>query len=274
MSGEHSEVYTFGSPIDFVPYRVISLVPSLTESLFDLGLGDRIIAVSDYALHPAEGIADLPRVGGPKSPDLDAIIRMRPDLVLMDEDDNRREDAEALESAGVPVWSTCPRTVQDALNLLYNIMYTFEEASMRPRIRAIEYAYDWVSGMTRDRPGVPVFAPIWRDPWMTFNCETFCHDLLRVCGGANIFADAESRYPEIALDDVIAAAPEVILLPSEPFEFTQADADELAALDTPAAQNGRIHLIDGTLLTWPGTRLAKALAELPALFEWEGESGA
>jgi ABC-type hemin transport system substrate-binding protein len=115
------------------------------------------------------------------------------------------------------------------------------------------------------------------DPLMTFNADTYIHDLLRVCGGTNVFAecthrcpatgdtDAPVRYPCVTLEDVTEAQPDVVLLPSEPYAFTDAHVATFAALDIPAARSGAIHLVDGTLLTWYGTRIAHALNTLPAL---------
>lgn len=279
------------APIDAVPQRVVSLVPSLTESLFDLDLGQHLVGVTAYCVRPVMGVQLLPRVGGTKNPDLDAIVRLEPDLVLMNDEENRREDAEKLQAAGIPVWVTGPRTIVDVLNLLWTIMDVFDHAVMVPRVREIERAYDYTLAAARAAPPVPTFAPIWRDPWMTFNAGTYAHDVLRVCGAANVFADRERqfplaadlgeaaplpgddpraagrdrRYPRITLEEVAAAQPELVLLPDEPYAFAVQDAEAIRALDIPAARSGRIHLVDGSLLTWHGTRVAYALRDLPAL---------
>jgi ABC-type Fe3+-hydroxamate transport system substrate-binding protein len=254
------------SPVDHPPQRVVSLVPSLTESLFDLDLGDRLIAITDYCIHPADKVQGLPRVGGTKNPDIARIIDWQPDLVLFNDEENRREDADALQAAHIPIWVTGPRSVLDALNVLWNLMDIFDHPVMIPRVREIERAYDYTLGASHAHPLVSVFAPIWRDPWMTFNADTYAHDVLRVCGAKNVFANRDERYPEITLDEVIVAQPEVVLLPSEPYPFSEPDADWFRTLDIPAARSGRIILIDGTLLTWHGTRAAYALRDLPALF--------
>jgi ABC-type Fe3+-hydroxamate transport system substrate-binding protein len=277
-------------PIDFVPRRVVSLVPSITETLFDLDVGDRLVAVTDFCTRPAEGVARLPRVGGTKNPDIAKIIALRPDLVILNREENRAADAEALRAAGIPLWITEPRSVRDAIDLLWLVMDVFEHAAMTYRVRNIEITYEATAHyMTAARP-VRVFVPIWRDPWMTFNRETYMHDLLHTCGAQNVFADRErrfplaadlgeaapdgdsgagrdTRYPRITLEEVAAAAPELILLPDEPYLFDDADQAELYTVlaATPAAQNGHIHLVDGSFLTWHGTRLAYALHELPPL---------
>jgi ABC-type Fe3+-hydroxamate transport system substrate-binding protein len=251
------------------PRRVVSLVPSLTESLFDLDLGDRLIAISDRCTRPAEGLEALPRVGGSKTPVIAQIVALRPDLVLLNDEENRREDAQALAAAGIPLWVTGPRTVLDAITLLWQIMELFDHTVMVPRVREIERAYDYTLAAARTARPAPVFVPIWRDPWMTFSAQTYAGDMLRVCGGANVFAAGvagdSARYPQITLDEVTAAQPEVILLPDEPYPFSQGDVAELARLDLPAARFQRIYSIDGSLLMWHGTRAAYALRDLPLL---------
>ncbi len=253
-------------PLPFPPQRVVSLVPSLTESLFDLDLGDRLIAVTEYCTRPAERVAALPKVGGPKSPDVTRIVALAPHLVLMGEDENRLEDAQALAEAGLRLWVARPRSVQDALNLLWAMMEVFEHPRMIPRVREIERARDYTFAAAEALPQrTRVFVPLWREPWMTFNRHTYAHDVLHTCGGANVFADHPERYPKIALEDVVAAQPEVVLLPSEPCGFTETDAATFRALEIPAAKNDRVHLVEGSLLSWYGTRLAYALRDLPPL---------
>ncbi len=256
-------------PVIEPPRRVVSLVPSLTESLFDLDLGDRLVAISDACTRPAERLGGLPRVGGTKTPDVARIIALRPDLVLLNDEESRREDAEALAAAGISLWVTGPRSVLEAVGLLWQIMDVFDHPLMIPRVREIERAYDYTLAAARASAPVPVFVPIWRDPWMTFSADTYAGDMLRVCGGANVFAQgvagSAARYPQITLDDVAAAQPEVILLPDEPYPFSHDDAAELFRLDLPAARFGRIYSIDGSLLMWHGTRAAYALRDLPLL---------
>ncbi|MBZ0302967.1 MAG: helical backbone metal receptor, partial [Anaerolineae bacterium] len=270
--------------------RVVSLVPSITESLFDLNVGQRLVGVTDSCIYPQAGVAQLPRIGGTQNPDIERILELRPDLVIANVDENRREDVEKLRDAGLQVWATFPRTVAEAINLLWNLMQVFDEPAMVPRVRLIEQTLDWVAGISRESEDHPtrVFAPIWLDPLMTFNGDTYSHDLLRVCGGLNVFSDHQrhslsadrseseahspehseglaTRYPRITLEEVVTAQPDVILLPSKPLAFSDAHLPMFTTLDVPAARTGRVHLVDGSLLTWPGTRLAYALNTIPAL---------
>ena len=250
--------------LDAPPRRVVSLAPSVTESLVDLDLGDRLIAVTDACAHPAVRLDHLPRVGSPAAPKLDRIAALAPDLVLLSADVNPPQAARALQAAGLPVWVTGPRSLFEALNLLWDLMQVFEHAVMGPRVQAIERAYDATLAASRATPPVVVFAPLGRDPWRTFERGTYPHDLLRVCGGANAFPDPPTNAG-LTLDLIVAAQPDVVLLPGAPDPFDEADVARFAGLDIPAARTGRIHLIDATLLTWPGTRAAYALRDLPSL---------
>ncbi|MBI1259449.1 MAG: ABC transporter substrate-binding protein [Chloroflexi bacterium] len=278
------------APIGHVPQRVVSLVPSVTESLFELGVGDCLIGITDYCVYPAQEVARLPRMGGTKNPNIEQIIALQPDLVIVNQEENRKEDAEALKAAGIAVWVTYPRTVRDAFNLLWAIMDLFDEPSMVERVRAMEWTCDWLERMEYE-PACKVFVPIWYEPLMTFNADTYAHDLLRVCGGENVFAERErlfplkadlgeadalapddpriaerdTRYPRVTFAEIEAAQPDVVLLPSEPFEFNQTHVEIFAALDIPAARTKKIHLVDGSLLTWHGTRVGRALNSIPSL---------
>ncbi|MBN2472263.1 MAG: ABC transporter substrate-binding protein [Anaerolineae bacterium] len=248
------------------PRRVISLVPSITESLFDLALGDRVVGVTEYCIHPAGQLAALPRVGGPKTPDIPHILALEPDVVMMNREENRLEDAEALHAAGVRVWATQPATVQEAINLLWDIMEVFDEPAMVERVRWIERQMDWTLGATANLPPVRVFVPIWYQPWMTISSTAYAHDVLRICGGINVFAaHADSAYPAITLEDIEASQPEIVLLPDEPFKFEPEHAQELSRLDIPAARHHRIYHCDGSYLTWHGTRVARAFSEIAPL---------
>jgi ABC-type Fe3+-hydroxamate transport system substrate-binding protein len=249
--------------------RVVSLVPSLTESLFALGLGDRVVGVTDWCVHPADAVAALPKVGGTKDTDVDAIVRLAPDLVIANHEENTKRVVERLEGAGLPVWITYPRTVREGAALLRELAQRLDAApaALASVVEPVESA---VAEAERARPATPVrvFCPIWRGPWMTVGRDTYVHSMIELCGGANVFADrAERRYPVVALEDVVAAAPEVILLPDEPYAFGPRDVADLGQLDVPAARDGRIHCVDGTWLSWYGPRIRPALRGLRPLLQ-------
>lgn len=253
-------------PPERLPARIVSLVPSLTESLFVLGLGDRVVGVTEWCVHPADAVAPLPKVGGTKNPDLEAILSLRPDLVIANHEENTRGDVERLRSRGVAVWVTYPRTVEDGVALLRELAVRGEcAAALRDIVVPIEARVASARAALPARP-TRVFCPIWKDPWMAVGTDTFIHDLLVLCGGENVFADREERrYPIVREDEIVAAAPECVLLPDEPYAFGPADAAEIGGWEIPAARDGRIHLIDGTLVSWYGPRIGPAVDALHSL---------
>jgi ABC-type hemin transport system substrate-binding protein len=248
------------------PRRIVSLVPSLTESLFALGLGERVVGVTEWCVHPAEGVAALPKVGGTKNPDVAAIVALAPDLVIANQEENRRRDVERLEAAGLHVWVTYPRTVAEGAAVLADLADLGASDHAREAVVTPVFAALVEAQRARPARGVPVFCPIWRDPWMAVGGDTYADDLLGLCGGRNVFAEhGERRYPRVTLDEVVAAAPEVVLLPDEPYAFGAQDVAELRRLPIPAAQSGRLHLIDGTWVSWYGSRIERALRAIRSL---------
>jgi ABC-type Fe3+-hydroxamate transport system substrate-binding protein len=246
--------------------RIVSLVPSLTEALFLLGLGERVVGVTDWCVHPADAVAGLPKLGGTKNPNLEALLALRPDLVIANREENRRRDVERMQAAGIAVWVTYPRTVRDGVALLREIASLGATAqAIRDVVEPVEAALQSALAARPD-PLQRVFCPIWRDPWMSVGPDTYAHDLLALCGGENVFgARSDRRYPRVRLPEVEDAAPEVVLLPDEPYAFGPVDAAEIGRLEIPAARNGRIHLIDGTWVSWYGPRIRDALEGLRAL---------
>ena len=240
------------------PQRVVSLVPSLTETLFAFGLGERLVGVTDYCVQPPEA-ARLPKMGGPKTPHLTHIRAALPELILASQEENRQDDVEALQADGLRVWVTFPGTVAETFELLWAIVRVFNVPQMGQSLDMLERTYEWANLAAEGTPSARVFCPIWKDAhgWMTIGGDTYTHDLLRVCGGENIFGDL-TRYPRVTTEQVLERAPEVIVLPSEPYAFAEADG-------APFASTARLLPLDGSLLTWPGIRVARALAELPAL---------
>ncbi len=274
------------TPVSVPPRHVVSLVPALTESLFDLQLGGCLVGITDQCIYSGERVKSLPRFGPPWQPDLQKIVALKPDLVLADILINRQEDIDALQREGISVWVTGAKSVQEGINLLWEIMSVFDEPAMLERARWIERLMDWTASVVPEARRPRVFAPLDRNPWITFTRETYPHDVLRICGGDNVFADwsgeteaddcaaadcgrrpilDRSCYPAVTSADIIATQPEIILLPATFGMFDDSTVRELQAWDTPAARTNRIIFIDDTLLTWPGTRVAHALTELPPL---------
>jgi len=252
------------------PRRIVSLIPSTTETLCRLGLADALVGITVYCVEPREVVKTKTRIGGEKDPDLDKIRALAPDLVIANIEENLREHIATLRGWGIPVWVTYPRTVAASLVMIRELGEVTGTADRAAEILAeLEPLQARVrAAATAGRRPVPVFYPIWRGPWMTINADTYVHDLLAVCGAASIFADRPERYPTVTLDEVAALRPEVILLPDEPFRFRRAHvADFDAYPDVPAVRDGRIHLVDGKPFSWHGPRIAEALRAVPGLIE-------
>ena len=258
-----------GTPVHLgsQPARIVSLIPSITEILFALGLDQEIAAVTRYCTHPLEKVKAKVRIGGEKDPDLEGIRRIGPDLVIANMEENRREDVAQLRAWGIPVYVTYPRMVEEGIRLVQDLgALTGREAEAGRIVREIEPLYHEVLVKTAGRPPVRVFCPIWRKPYMTINRDTYVHDMLRVNGGENVFGDRVERYPEVELKDVAARKPDVILLPDEPYRFRRLHLGDFASFEEmPAVRSGRLHLIDGKLISWYGPRIAEALRTLPML---------
>ncbi len=265
---------------DGLPRRIVSLVPSLSEALEVLGLGDRLVGVTEYCVEPAGAFASLPKLGGTKDADVDAIVAVRPDLVIANQEENTARVVRRLAENEIDVWVTYPRTVREGAALLAEIAKL--GASEEAFERFVTPALDAVAQAERNlaeagTPGPTVFCPIWRDPWMTIERDTYIHDMIELCGGRNFFVEkwgaettggseaevnSNRRYPIVDIEEILAAGPDVILLPDEPYQFDESDARRLLESDCPAGRAGRVHLIDGTLVSWYGPRITEAIQAL------------
>jgi ABC-type Fe3+-hydroxamate transport system substrate-binding protein len=244
--------------------RVVSLVPSWTETLHALGAGARLVGVTEYCVHPASARAAASVVGGTKTPDLARIGALAPDIVIANREENRRLDIERLEAAGVRAFVTDARTVAGAALEIEQLGVLVGAA---PRAR--ELAQTIRAALLRRAPHAPLrtVALIWKDPYMALGGDCFAHDLLVQCGAANPFAASERRYPRVERTELAAAEPELILLPTEPYAFAEPDRRELLQLDCPAARSAQVHIVEGELLTWYGPRVPRALATFRELIE-------
>lgn len=236
------------------PGRIVSLVPSLTELLWWLGAGERIVGRTQFCVEPPEMALRVSVVGGTKTPRIDHIVELAPDLVIANREENRREDIQALEAAGLRVLLTDPATVRDAVAVVREIgalTGTMERAEALATETERELAI-------RPSAGPRVFVAIWRKPLMGLGSHTYGHDLLEAAGATNVLA-VRPRYPDVTLDEVRALRPDLVLLPDEPYRFAAHHVGEFSAVAP-----GRV--IDGKLLWWYGPRMPGALRELRTLF--------
>ncbi len=243
MTGQRALLDDLGHRValDGRPARVVSLVPSITESLAAT-VPELLVGATDWCSHPA-GL-DVPRVRGTKNPDLAAVAALEPDLVLANKEENRELDVRRLRERGIQVWVTVTETVDQALGALDRL---FAEAfDERPDWLATARA-EW-SPLDPLRGSAAV--AIWRDPWMVVGRDTFTGDLLRLLGLANVFADHADRYPTVTPEEIEARRPAVVLLPDAPYVFTSEDGPEVFT--------ARTALVSGRLLTWYGPSLVGA----------------
>lgn len=195
--------------------RAVSLVPSITESLFELGLGESLVAITDYCIYPAEALTGLPRIGGTKNPRVDEIVALTPDVVFANQEENTQAAVEALQAARVNVVVHFPRTVEQAVADLASIVALYGSAAAEEQVAHLAAQV----ATARKQAGTPlrVFVPIWYEAgppqwWMTLNQDTFTHDVLALCGFANVFAPRERRYPLAAdLGQGAAAQPRDVI---------------------------------------------------------------
>ncbi len=216
--------------------RVVSLVPSVTETLLAWDIVP--VAVTRFCEHP-----ELPQVGGTKDPDIAKIVELAPDLVVVNDEENRKEDFDALERAGLDVHVVRISRVDDVGDALTSLAF-----SVGRRFEPVPSPAPLTSH-TR------AFIPIWRRPWMTMNRDTYGSSVLAHLGVDNVFASAPERYPEIALPDVPPV--DVVIAPSEPYPFGTRHEAELAAI-------APVLFVDGKDLFWWGVRTPGALARLGA----------
>ncbi len=285
------------------PQRIVSLVPSDTYSLVRLGARERLVGGSDYCVEPADELAGLARVGGTKACDVRRVLELEPDLVLANREENGRRDVERLEEAGVPVYTSFPRSVADGVSHVARLARLLGLDASRPdapvalrekakaTVRALYEALSRAEGEVRLAAPLRVFVPIWMNPLMTANGDTFLSSVLATLGALNVFGSRErrypleadlgrapalapertegrdTRYPRVTLAEVAEHAPDVVLLPDEPHFFTEADEAQLRG----AVPTARIVRCDGKDLTWYGARAVEGLGRLRALL---GASGA
>jgi hypothetical protein len=266
------------------PSRVVSLVPSETVSVADLVGAERLIGRTDYCVEPRGVLDTIPSVGGTKGFDVSTVKALKPDLVLANKEENSRSQVEALIAAGLPVHVSFPCTVRESIAYLETlcVLLGVVPETAKP-VAACHHAARHALNVVRAAP-LPVFVPIWKDPWMTFDGGAYASDVLRVCGAYNVFSgrprlyplaadlgkteswsearveQRDTRYPRIRLEEVIERGARAVLLPDEPYSFNREDAAGLAKLGAPLPLVAE--LVDGKDLFWYGTRVAGAIERL------------
>ena len=262
--------------------RLVSLVPSLTETVFALGAAETLAGRTRYCVEPVKDVDKVPAVGGPKDPDLPGILALRPTLVLMSVEENRREDHDKLRAEGVEILPVRVRSVADVPPMILELgrrLGALEAA--RAMAAEIEGAAEAVVSFVHDIQRASAqtllhsFCPVWREPWMVASQGTYLHDVLRRVGLPSLLHHPEDpdspAYRELEADEIVEVDPGIVLLPSEPYPFGPDDRDEVLSWPIRASRDGQVHLVDGRMLTWYGARTASALHALSLLaLRWVG----
>ncbi|MFJ3441959.1 helical backbone metal receptor [Streptomyces sp. NPDC086081] len=225
--------------------RVVSLVPSLTEAVARSAPGV-LAGATDWCTHPPD--LDVVRVGGTKNPKTDRIVSLAPDLVIANEEENREPDLAALRAAGLEVLVTEVRGVPQAFRELDRVL---RACGVTARPRWLDEAEETWSALPPPEVRRTAVVPVWRRPWMVLGRDTFAGDVLARLGVDHVHAAHPERYPRVPLEELRAAAPDVVVLPDEPYRFTADDGPE-------AFPGLACALVSGRHLTWYGPSLAEA----------------
>jgi ABC-type Fe3+-hydroxamate transport system substrate-binding protein len=242
------------------PQRIISLVPSQTELLYDLGLGDRVVGITKFCVHPETWFKTKHRVGGTKKVDMDKVRALKPDLIIGNKEENERRDIEAL-TAEFPVWMSDIRDLPGALDMITRVG---ELTGAKEKASAL--ATDIVQAFATLRPLDPTYTAaylIWREPFMVAGHGTFINDMLKRCGLENVFDEGDARYPAITDQQLAESDPDIILLSSEPYPFKEEHIRDLNMIcpGTP------VRIVDGELFSWYGSRMLQAPAYFNGLLK-------
>ncbi|PST83857.1 cobalamin-binding protein [Pedobacter yulinensis] len=247
--------------VPFRPQKIVSVVPSLTELLFDLGLDKEVAGVTKFCIHPIGKFAGRPKVGGTKKLKLDIIEAIGPDLIIASKEENTRADIEAL-SARFPVWVSDIVTIEDSLQALTEIGAMVDREPEAAYLKhLITAGFNDLGSLALNRQiAHKTMYLIWRNPWMAAGQSTYIDSIMRQNGLQNVVQ--EERYPALAEADLKKLDPGLVLLSSEPFPFRSEHAAELQAI----LPNARILLVDGEMFSWYGSRMVKAVQYF---FEWQ-----
>ena len=256
--------------LDSRPERIVSLVPSITESVALFAGPQRLVGITKFCTEPHADVTAIRKIGGTKDPDVEAIVALQPDLVLANREENREADIAALEAAGLRVFVGYPRGVHESMEELARIGTLLQVAAALRQFKDVHAEIARQDALQADRPRVRVFCPIWRHPYMAVGGDTYAGDVIRLAGGENVFESHPrgDRYPPVDLREIAAADPQVILLPDEPYHFRARHREEILAMRSmTAAREGHVFLLDGRWLSWYGPRAAQGLAGLEALLD-------
>jgi ABC-type Fe3+-hydroxamate transport system substrate-binding protein len=253
-------MYFLNQPLQHIPKRIISLVPSQTELLFDLGLEDETVGITKFCVHPEEWFRSKTRVGGTKTINIEKIAALQPDLIIANKEENVQEQVEALRAIA-PVWVSDIHDLEGALHMIHTIgrlTDRYEKAEIIARL--IQQRFNQLDKTTQQKRNTLYL--IWRKPWMSIGHDTFIHHVMSLAGMENVCKDM-TRYPQLTDEDMVRLNPELVLLSSEPYPFKE---QHIAALQQ-FLPHAKIILTDGEMFSWYGSRLLHTPAYLAALLQ-------
>lgn len=237
--------------IETTPKRIISLVPSQTELLVDLGLESSLVGITKFCIQPTRIFREKKRVGGTKTVDYSKIEALNPDLIIANKEENTKEQIEYLRQ-NYPVWISDIQTLDDAYDMISSLgEITNKNLEAEKLIATIKNAFNSISNLSKP---LSVAYLIWHSPTMTVNNQTFISHLLRKLNLNNVFSTLPSRYPEITDEELKKASPDVLFLSSEPFPFKEKHLPFYSQI----VPNSKIILVDGQFFSWYGSRLLLA----------------
>jgi ABC-type Fe3+-hydroxamate transport system substrate-binding protein len=245
--------------------RIVSLCPSITETLVAIGGWKRLVGATRYCVRPKGLLWGLPRIGGTKDPDVARILALEPDLVFANAEENRLEDVRAIEAAGIPVDVTLPRTVAEVPPDVRRWGERLAEGSAEEASALADRLENEIASLEAAPPPASFSYAywIWKDPWMTVSDDTYVADLLRMAGGKNVFGSATERYPPAAPEEAVARGADVHFFPSEPYPFRPARHEE--ATVAIFGQKALRLFVEGDDYCWHGVRTLDGLRAMRKL---------
>lgn len=251
----------FEVTINWPPQRIISIVPSQTELLATLGLDNEVVGLTKFCIHPDNWFRTKQRVGGTKNIGMAKIEALKPDLIIGNKEENKEEQIKELMQR-YPVWMSDIHNLEDAMEMITcvgNIVNKSTEAESL--VNSIVSNFKKLKTQKTTTRKVAYF--IWENPYMSVNRHTFINHILEVCNLENVFKDVQRDYPSVSAEEIRAAAPEIIILSSEPYPFKETHISEFKEI-CPGA---KVVLADGEYFSWYGSRLVKAPAYLAELLK-------
>lgn len=244
--------------VPFPPQRIISLVPSQTELLFDLGLDEEIVGITKFCIHPADRFKIKTKIGGTKKLNLELIRSLKPDLIIGNKEENDQQQVEALMQ-DFPVWMSDISNLEEALKMMESVGEITGKADRAIEMTSlIRERFKELARFNQDR-SLRIAYMIWKDPLMAAGRETFINDVLERAGWLN--AVEKSRYPELSPSELEACSPDLVFLSSEPYPFKEKHLGEFREI-CPGA---KVQIVDGEMFSWYGSRLLSVPAYLQTL---------